>query len=43
MDGFDPNTAVVVLAATNREICWIQRLMRPGRFDPESDMGNARS
>ncbi len=33
MDGFDTNTAIVVLAATNRGDLLDPALMRPGRFD----------
>lgn len=33
MDGFDDNTGVVVMAATNRPAALDNALTRPGRFD----------
>jgi cell division protease FtsH len=38
MDGFDPTTGVVVLAATNRPEVLDPALLRPGRFDREVEI-----
>ncbi len=39
MDGFEPATAVVVLAATNRPDVLDPALLRPGRFDRQVTIG----
>jgi cell division protease FtsH len=39
MDGFDPATGVVVIAATNRPETLDPALMRPGRFDRTVEIG----
>ncbi len=40
MDGFDPNTNVIVLAATNRPDILDPALLRPGRFDRKVTLDN---
>ena len=39
MDGFDPNTNVVVMAATNRADVLDSALLRAGRFDRQIEIG----
>ena len=39
MDGFDGNTGVIVLAATNRVDVLDPALLRPGRFDRQIEVG----
>src|SRR5438105_2923405 len=48
MDGFDTNTNVIVVAATNRPDVLDPALLRPGRFDrqvvlPQPDIGGRRA
>jgi cell division protease FtsH len=48
MDGFDTNTNVIVIAATNRPDVLDPALLRPGRFDrqvvlPQPDIGGRRA
>ena len=38
MDGFDPATGIVVLAATNRPEILDPALLRPGRFDRQVEI-----
>lgn len=39
MDGFQTNTGVIVLAATNRVDILDKALMRAGRFDRQIEVG----
>jgi len=39
MDGFEPNSGVIVVAATNRADVLDKALMRPGRFDRQVAVG----
>ena len=39
MDGFDTNTSVIVIAATNRPEMLDEALLRPGRFDRTINIG----
>ena len=39
LDGFDPQTSVIVLAATNRPDVLDPALLRPGRFDRQVSLG----
>ena len=40
MDGFEPRTGIVVVAATNRQDILDAALLRPGRFDRQVTVGN---
>jgi cell division protease FtsH len=40
MDGFDPNTNIIVMAATNRPDVLDPALLRPGRFDRQVILDN---
>ncbi|HEX9247224.1 MAG TPA: ATP-dependent metallopeptidase FtsH/Yme1/Tma family protein, partial [bacterium] len=39
MDGFDPNSGIIVIAATNRPDILDPALLRPGRFDRQVTVG----
>ena len=42
MDGFEGNTGIIVLAATNRPDVLDAALLRPGRFDRQVGVGGGR-
>jgi ATP-dependent Zn protease len=39
MDGFEGNTGIIIIAATNRPDVLDSALMRPGRFDRQITVG----
>nr|WP_208293569.1 ATP-dependent zinc metalloprotease FtsH [Zophobihabitans entericus] len=39
MDGFEPNSGIIIIAATNRADVLDPALLRPGRFDRQVDIG----